>query len=87
MTRDAAGVEHEELQAAHSFRQQVVSELLARTGNLVLARCYVGDTDLRTPTRSYVRDRQDDLRNAAALLDEFDQRLEGKARGNPEGHA
>lgn len=72
----AVGVERKPLRAAHSLRRHVVTELLARTGNLVLAGRYVGDVDVRTLTRSYVRDREEDLAAAGALLDDFD-RAEG----------
>lgn len=70
----AAGVPHVKYRAAHGFRRFVVTEVLERTGNLVTAGQYVGDTDLRTLRKSYVRDRAEQLRpvadHMATALDE-----------------
>jgi len=56
-----AGVPHVAYRAAHGFRRYVIDELNARTGNPVLAGQYVGDKDLRTLMRSYVRERPEEL--------------------------
>jgi integrase len=69
---DAVGVDHKPLRAAHGMRRHVVTQLLRRTKNLVLAGNYVGDRDLRTLTKSYVRQGEEELREAGALLDDFD---------------
>lgn len=64
----AAKVPHVKYRAAHGFRRFVVTEAHARTGNLVLAGRYVGDRDLRTLTRSYVKDRPEELQSVAATV-------------------
>ena len=68
---DEAGVKHIPLRAAHGFRRFVVGEVLARTGNLALAGQYVGDKDIRTLARSYVRERPEELRRAVEHMERF----------------
>ena len=68
------GVKHLPYRAAHGFRRYVINNVLAETGgNLVLAGQYVGDKDLRTLARSYVRERDGDMRNVAAKLEKGHQ--------------
>jgi integrase len=59
---EVAGVEHMPLRATHGFRHYVVTEVHAATGNLALAGQYVGDRDIRTHARSYLRGRPEELR-------------------------
>lgn len=61
----AAKVKHQPYRAAHGFRRYVVNELLKKTGNLALAGQYIGDDDIRTLNRSYVRKRAEDLREVS----------------------
>jgi len=52
--------------AMHGFRRHVLNNALAITGgNIVRAGQFIGDTDLRTLQRSYVRERAEDLRDIA----------------------
>jgi integrase len=60
-----AKVPHVKYRAAHGFRRFVLTEALKRTGNLVLAGQFIGDSDVRTLQRSYVRERAEDLRGVA----------------------
>jgi len=71
MLREAekrAGVEHHAYRAAHGFRRMVVTEIVARTGNLVHALQFVGDRDLKQ-AKVYVKERPDVLVAVAAALD------------------
>lgn len=61
---DAVGIEHVQHRAAHGFRRYVVTEIHAATGNLALAGQYVGDKDIRTLSRSYLRERPEEMRRA-----------------------
>ncbi len=61
-----AGVRWIEQRAMHGFRRYVLNNALKLTGNLSLAGRYIGDTDMRTLTRSYVRDRPEDFKEIAA---------------------
>lgn len=64
------GVRHIKYRAAHGFRRYVINNVLAETGgNLVLAGQYVGDKDLRTLARSYVRERDGEMRTVADKLE------------------
>jgi integrase len=66
---ERAKVPHIPYRAAHGFRRYVINNVLAETGgNLVLAGQYVGDKDLRTLARSYVRERDGDMRDIAGKL-------------------
>ncbi len=73
----ATKVEHIRYRAYHAFRRFVVNQILEATGgNLVLAGQYIGDDDLRTLQRSYVRPRPEQLRSAA---DHMAATTDGKA--------
>lgn len=54
--------------ALHGFRRHVLNNALAITGNIVRAGQFIGDTDLRTLQRSYVRERAEDLRDVADAM-------------------
>lgn len=60
-----AGVTWIDYRAMHGFRRMVVGNVLAMTGNLVRAGQYIGDTDARTLSRSYVRPRPEELRDVS----------------------
>jgi integrase len=81
----AAKVPHIRYRAAHGFRRFVVTEALKRTGNLVLAGQYIGDSDIRTLQRSYVRERAEDVRSVAdhmaATGQDFEQKRNATAMG------
>lgn len=66
----ACKVKHVPYRAAHGFRRYVVTEVLARTGNLVLAGQYVGDKDVRTLMRSYVRERPEEMRGVVGHMEQ-----------------
>ena len=69
---DAAGVARIRFRAMHGLRRMVVNNVLSVTGgNLDLAGKYVGDTDHRTLTRSYVKKRAGELKPVAAQLDQI----------------
>lgn len=61
-----AGVTWVKYRAMHGFRRMVVNNVLAMTGNLMRAGQYIGDTDARTLSRSYVRARPEELRDVAS---------------------
>lgn len=63
-----AGVRWVDYRAMHGFRRFVVNEVLALTGNLTRAGQYIGDSDIRTLARSYVRARPEELRDVAAAV-------------------
>jgi integrase len=63
-------VKHIPYRSAHGFRRYVVTEVLARTGNLVLAGQYVGDKDVRTLMRSYVRERPEEMRGVVGHMEQ-----------------
>ena len=75
-----AGVPHVAYRAAHGFRRYVINEVNARTGNVVLAGQYVGDKDLRTLMRSYVRERPEELQRAVAEMEHTGVRETGASR-------
>jgi len=54
--------------ALHGFRRMVLNNALKITGNLSLAGRYIGDVDMGTLTRSYVRDRPEDFKEIAAKM-------------------
>jgi integrase len=60
-----AGVTWIDYRAMHGFRRMVLNNVLAMTGNLTRAGQFIGDTDMRTLTRSYVRVRAEELRDVA----------------------
>jgi integrase len=64
----AAGLRWVKYKAMHAFRRMVVNNVLALTGNITRAGQYIGDTDLKTLGRSYVRERADDLRDVAGMV-------------------
>lgn len=65
---DRAGVTWVDYRAMHGFRRFVLNNVLGMTGNLTRAGQFIGDTDMRTLTRSYVRPRAEDLRDVADSL-------------------
>lgn len=65
---ERAGVQWIDYRALHGFRRMVVGNVLAATGNLVRAGQYIGDSDVRTLQRSYVRERPEQLRDVAAAM-------------------
>lgn len=73
-----AGVRWVKYRAMHGFRRMVVNNVLAQTGNLTRAGQFVGDVDMRTLTRSYVRVRAEDLRDVADAV-RIDARQQQKA--------
>lgn len=64
-----AGVRWVPYRAMHGFRRMVLGNVLAKTGNLVRAGQFIGDSDVRTLTRSYVRERAEDLRDVAQSIE------------------
>ncbi len=60
-----AGVAWVDFRAMHGFRRFILNQVLAATGNLTRAGQWIGDTDMRTLTRSYVRVRPEELRDVA----------------------
>lgn len=60
-----AGVTWIDYRAMHGFRRMVLNNVLAMTGNLTRAGQFIGDVDMRTLTKSYVRVRAEDLRDVA----------------------
>lgn len=82
LAETAAQVPYIPLRGAHGFRRLVVGDVLERTGNLVTAGQYVGDTDVRVLTESYVRERPEQLRHVA---DSFGTGIAGAAWGNGAG--
>lgn len=63
----AAGVPHRPYRALHGFRRSVVTSIHAATGDLELAGEYVGDKDVRTLRRSYLKTRPERLADAARI--------------------
>ncbi len=63
-----AGVTWIDYRAMHGFRRFVLNNVLAMTGNLMRAGQWIGDTDARTLSRSYVRERAEDMRDVASGL-------------------
>jgi integrase len=64
-----SGVGHRPYRAAHGLRRMVAGEVLALTGDPVLAMHYIGDTDLKTMKR-YLKRRDDRL---AVIADSWTQ--------------
>lgn len=65
---DRAGVRWVDYRAMHGFRRLVVGNVLALTGNLMRAGQWIGDSDARTLSKSYVRERPEELRDVANAL-------------------
>jgi integrase len=65
---DRAGVTWVDYRALHGFRRMVLNNALAISGNLTRAGQFIGDTDMRTLTQSYVRDRPEELRDVARSM-------------------
>lgn len=63
-----AGVPWILYRAMHGFRRMVLNNALALTGNLTRAGQWIGDTDARTLSRSYVRERPEDMRDVAQSI-------------------
>lgn len=61
----SANVAHVPYGAAHRFRRFALTEAHRRTGNLELAGQYIGDSDVRTLQRSYLRERPEEVRRVA----------------------
>lgn len=66
---EEAGLKWIDYRAMHSFRRMVVNNVLALTGNITLAGKWIGDDDIRTLQRSYVRERQEELRDVANAVE------------------
>lgn len=64
-----AGVPHLPYRALHGFRRGVVTSVHAATGNLELAGELVGDRDVKTLRRSYLKARPEQLRAAVDVID------------------
>lgn len=62
-----AGVPRRVGVAMHAFRRGVVTSVHEATGNLELAGALVGDRDVRTLRRSYLKDRPEQLQQAAEI--------------------
>jgi hypothetical protein len=75
----------------HGFRRYVADNVLSLTGNLACAGQYIGDTDIRTLSRSYVRARPDELRDVANAISlgsaTKPQRIEKRTAPNGAGSA
>ena len=64
-----AGVPHRPYRAVHGIRRMVGRNVLEATGgDLNAAAEYLGDTDLRTVKRSYIKERGDSLAKVAAMI-------------------
>ena len=81
---ERVAVTHVRHRAAHGFRRYVVTEIHAATGNLGLAGQYVGDKDIRTLARSYLRERPEELRRAVEHMERTEARC-GKGNQNATG--
>lgn len=64
-----AGVRRAKYQGMHAFRRGVTGDIVARTGNVKMAGDWIGDSDLRVVNRHYLLERDEGLRETAALLD------------------
>lgn len=73
-----AGVAHVAFGAAHRFRRFVLTEAHRRTGNLETAGQYIGDSDVRTLQRSYLRERPEEVRRIADEMAQTGQDFTGK---------
>ena len=66
---DAAGIPHVAYRGMHGFRRGAcMNALMASGGNLNTAGEWIGDTDLRTLKRSYLKSRPESLRAVANSL-------------------
>jgi integrase len=65
----AAGVPHIELRAMHGLRRMVLGEVIRITGDPVAAALFIGDTDLRVISKSYLKRRDDEQKAIANRLD------------------
>jgi integrase len=84
----AAGVPHLELRAMHGLRRMVVGEIVRLTGDIAAAAQFIGDTDLRVVNKSYLKRRDDQLRDVANRLDltrKVHQTATGFAKGEVVG--
>ena len=80
---ERVAVTHVRHRAAHGFRRYVVTEIHAATGNLGLAGQYVGDKDIRTLARSYLRERPEELRWAVEHMERTEATQKGDAERQP----
>lgn len=55
-----------------------MTEIHAATGNLGLAGQYVGDRDIRTLARSYLRERPEELRRAVEHMERTEATPKGR---------
>lgn len=78
----AAAVAHLDLRAMHGLRRMVAGEVARVTGNPLMAAQFIGDTDLRVVQRSYLKRRDDQLRDVATLLDADLVDPKGQSIGN-----
>lgn len=62
-----AGVPHRPFRALHGFRRSVVTSIHEATGDLELAGEFIGDRDVRTLRRSYLKPRPARLADAARI--------------------
>jgi integrase len=65
-----AGIEHKVNRGAHGLRRMLAGDIMALTGNLKTAGDAIGDKDLRVLQEHYLGDREDQVREAFAKLDE-----------------
>jgi integrase len=88
-----AGVRWVDYRAMHGFRRMAVNNVLALTGDLTKAGQWIGDTDARTLSRSYVRARPEELRDLSAKVvlppkaPKMTRSSEGKGPSNGNGPA
>jgi integrase len=64
-----AGIPHLPNRGAHGLRRMLAGDIMALTGNLKTAGDAIGDKDLRVLQEHYLSDRDDQVREAFALLD------------------
>jgi hypothetical protein len=62
------GVEAKALRAFHGFRRMAARTVLELTGDVNAAAEWIGDTDLRTVKKSYLKERPESLVRTAALI-------------------
>ena len=66
---DKAGIPHVAFRGMHGFRRGACKNVLEATGgDLNKAGEWIGDTDLRTLKRSYLKSRPEELRSVAGML-------------------
>jgi integrase len=63
---DEAGVKRAKYQSMHSLRRMRGKSVLEATGDITKVGAWLGDSDVRVLTRSYLRNRPDDLKHVVA---------------------